>query len=90
MPRMAAVVRVEFELKQGQSEDAATTALNGGIGALKLAIERGITGNAQTGVVQGSVQASIVEQSLTLNGGQGSRRKKHGAIAPAVTGRSVH
>ena len=65
MPRMAAVVRIEFELKQGQSEDAATTALNGGIGALKLAIERGITGTAQTGVVQGSVQATIVEQSLT-------------------------
>ena len=65
MPRMAAVVRVEFELKQGLSEDMATTALAGGIGALKLAIERGITGTAQTGVVQGSVQANIIEQTLT-------------------------
>jgi hypothetical protein len=65
MPRMAAVVRVEFELKQGLSEDTATTALAGGIGALKLAIERGITGTGQTGVVQGSVQARIIEQSFT-------------------------
>jgi hypothetical protein len=63
-PPTTAVVHVEFELKQGQPEDAATTALNGGIGALKLAIERGITGTAQTAVVQGSVQANIVEQSL--------------------------
>ena len=39
MPRMAAVVRVKFELNQGQSENVA---LNAGIGALKLAIERGL------------------------------------------------
>jgi hypothetical protein len=65
MPRMAAVVRVEFELNQGQSEGVAFTALNGGIGALKLAIERGITGTAQTGVREGSVQAKIVEQTVT-------------------------
>jgi hypothetical protein len=30
-----------------------------------LAIERGITGTAQTGVVQGSVQTDIVEQTVT-------------------------
>ncbi len=65
MPRMAAVVRVEFELEQGLSEDTATTALAGGTGALKLAIERGITGTAQTGVVQGSVQGNIIEQTVT-------------------------
>jgi hypothetical protein len=62
---MTAVVRVEFELKQGQSDDTATTALAGGIGALKLAIERGITGIAQTGVREGSVQATIVEQTVS-------------------------
>jgi hypothetical protein len=62
---MTAVIRVEFELKQGQSEDVAVTALAGGIGALKLAIERGITGTAQTGVLEGSVQATIVEQTIT-------------------------
>ncbi len=65
MPRMAAVVRVEFEVKQGLPEDTAATALAGGIGALKLAIERGITGTAQTGVMQSSVQANIVEQIVT-------------------------
>ena len=61
---MTAVVRVEFELKQGH-EDAASTALARGIGAMKLAIERGITGTAQTGVREGSVQAKIVEQTVT-------------------------
>ena len=40
MPKMAAVVRVEFELKEGVPVDTATTALVGGIGAMKLAIER--------------------------------------------------
>ena len=65
MPKMTAIVRIEFELNQGQSGDVATTALNGGIGALKLAIERGITGTAQTGVREGSVQAKIVEQTVT-------------------------
>jgi hypothetical protein len=65
MPKMAAGIRVEFELKQGLPENTATTALAGGIGALKLAIERGITATAQTGVVQGSVRANIVEQTVT-------------------------
>ena len=64
MPTMTAVVRVQFELKQGQSEDVASVALKGGIGALKLAIERGITGTAQTGVLQGSVRAAVVEQEI--------------------------
>jgi hypothetical protein len=59
MPRMTALFRVEFELKQGQSEDVASAALVGGVGALKFAIERGITGTAQTGVLEGSVQAAI-------------------------------
>jgi len=65
MPRMAAVVRVEFEVKAGQPDGLAATAVVGGIGAMKLAIERGITGTAQTGVVQGSVLADIVEQTVT-------------------------
>ena len=65
MPRMAAIVRVEFEVKAGQPVELADTALVGGIGAMKLAIERGITGTAQTGVVQGSVLADIVEQTVT-------------------------
>jgi hypothetical protein len=43
----------------------AVTALTGGISALKLAIERGITGTAQTGVLEGSVQANIVERTIT-------------------------
>jgi hypothetical protein len=64
MPRMAALIRVEFEVKQGLPDDTAATALAGGIGALKLAIERGITGTGQTGVMQSSVQATIVEQTV--------------------------
>ena len=65
MPRMAAVVRVEFEVNAGQPDGLAATALVRGIGAMKLAIERGTTGTAQTGVVQGSVLADIVEQTVT-------------------------
>ncbi len=62
MPKMTAVINVEFELKQGQSQGVASA---GGIGALKLAIERGITGTVQTAVQEGSVQANIVEQTIT-------------------------
>jgi hypothetical protein len=65
MKKMSATVHVEFELNQGQPEESAHTALNGGVGALKLAIERGVTGASQTGVKQGSVQAQIVEKTIT-------------------------
>jgi hypothetical protein len=39
--------------------------LIGGVGALKLAIERGVTGAGQTGVKPGTVQANIVDQEIT-------------------------
>ena len=42
-------MQVEFELLEGQ-ENTANKALIGGVGALKLAIERGVTGTGQTGV----------------------------------------
>ena len=65
MAKMIAIVHVEFELLEGQANDTANTALIGGVGALKLAIERGVTGSAQTGVKPGTVQASIVDQEIT-------------------------
>ena len=65
MAKMTATVRVQFELLEGQ-ENTANKALIGGVGALKLAIERGVTGTGQTGVKPGTVQASIVDQEITL------------------------
>ena len=65
MMKMIATVRVEFELLEGQAKETANTALVGGIGALKLAIERGVTGTGQTGVKPGTVQANIVDQTIT-------------------------
>jgi hypothetical protein len=64
MTKMTATVHVEFELLEGQ-ESTADTALIGGVGALKLAIERGVTGTAQTGVKPGTVQAKIAERQIT-------------------------
>ena len=58
-------VHVEFELLEGQADNMANTALIGGVGALKLAIERGVTGTGQTGVKPGTVQANIVDQEIT-------------------------
>jgi hypothetical protein len=52
--KMAATVHVEFELLEGQANNTANTALIGGVGALKLAIERGVTGTGQTGVKPGT------------------------------------
>jgi hypothetical protein len=62
MTKMTATVQVEFELLEGQASNTADTAL---IGALKLAIERGVTGTGQTGVKPGTVQAKIVERQIT-------------------------
>jgi hypothetical protein len=63
--KMTATVHVEFELLEGQADNMANTALIGGVGALKLAIERGGTGTGQTGVKPGTVQANIVDQKIT-------------------------
>jgi hypothetical protein len=65
MTKMTATVQVEFELLEGQENNTANKALIGGVGALKLAIERGVTGTGQTGVKPGTVQASIVDQEFT-------------------------
>jgi hypothetical protein len=65
MTKITATVHVEFELSEGQANHMATTALIGGVGALKLAIERGVTGTGQTGVKTGTVQANIVDQEIT-------------------------
>jgi hypothetical protein len=63
MTKMTATVHVEFELLEGQANNTANTALS--VGALKLAIERGVTGTGQTGVKPGTVQANIVDQKIT-------------------------
>ena len=67
MAKMTATVHIEFELLEGQANDRANTALMGGVGALKLAIERGVTGTSQsqTGVKPGTVRANIVDQKIT-------------------------
>ena len=54
MTKMTATVHVEFELLEGQANNTANTALIGGVGSLKLAIERGVTGTGQTGVKPGT------------------------------------
>jgi hypothetical protein len=65
MAKMTATVHVEFELLEGQEFNTADTALIGGVGALKLAIERGVAGTGQTGVKPGTVQAKIAERQIT-------------------------
>jgi hypothetical protein len=47
MTKMTATVRVEFELLESQEPNTADAALIGGVGALKLAIERGVTGTSE-------------------------------------------
>ena len=57
-------MHVEFEILQGRANNTANTVLIGGA-ALKLAIERGVTGTGQTGVKPGTVQAKILDQKIT-------------------------
>ena len=71
MTKMTATVHVGFELLEGRADNMANTALIGGVGALKLAIERGVTGTGQTGVKTGTVQAGghhAQKRSLILRG----------------------
>jgi hypothetical protein len=56
-------VMVEFELLEGAST-CADMALIGGVSALRLAIERGVTGTGQTGVKPGTFQAKIPERQI--------------------------
>jgi hypothetical protein len=64
MTKMTATVHVEFELLEGQANNTANTALIGGVGTRKLAIERGVTGTGQTGVNPVTVQANIIGQKI--------------------------
>jgi hypothetical protein len=57
-------LQINHELLEGQESNIAETALIGGVGALKLAIERGVTGTSRTGVKPGTVQAKIAARTL--------------------------
>jgi hypothetical protein len=62
---LASATSSAASLLEGQGNNTANTALIGGVGALKLAIERGVTGTGQTGVKPGTVQANIVDQEIS-------------------------
>jgi len=62
MTKMKATIQVEFELQEGQPENAANAALRRGIGELRRAIEHGDIG--ATGVKKGSTRADIVKQKI--------------------------
>lgn len=55
------IVRITFEMQDGQPEGLARTVLTREAGQLKHAIERGL-GIAPTGVKSGSAEIEIVEQ----------------------------
>ncbi len=62
MSKFTVPVWVEFEIKDGHSNNAAHTAMLRGIEAMKSAMEYG-SGMTQTGVKPGSVRAEIADQA---------------------------
>jgi hypothetical protein len=62
--KVQATIDIEFEMNEGQPENAAKAALLRGLGDLRRGIEFG-TGNMPTGVKRGSVRADIVQEEMT-------------------------
>jgi hypothetical protein len=61
--KVTATIEVEFEMDQGQPENAANAALARGRGELQIAIEHGVQG-IRTGVKRGSARATITRQQI--------------------------
>jgi hypothetical protein len=61
--KVTATIEVEFEMDQGQPENAAYAALARGRGELQIAIEYGVQG-MPTGVKRGSARATITRQQI--------------------------
>jgi hypothetical protein len=61
--KVRATIEVEFELDEGQPENAARAALLRGLGDLRHGIEFG-SGGIPTGVKRGSTKAEIVSEHI--------------------------
>jgi hypothetical protein len=62
--KVRATVEIEFEMNEGQPENAARAALRRGLGNLTIGIELGV-GSMPTGVKRGSGRADIVQEEIT-------------------------
>jgi hypothetical protein len=62
--KVQATIDIEFEMNEGQPENAAKAALLRGLGDLRRSIEFGV-GNMPTGVKRGSVRADIAQEEMT-------------------------
>jgi hypothetical protein len=62
MSKFAVPVWVEFEIKEGQPENAAPMAILVGVAAMKTVMEQG-SGIGQTGVKPGSVRTDSARRS---------------------------
>jgi len=60
--QLTATIEIEFEMEDGQPENAAKAALARGVGELANSIERGLTG--RTGVKARSTKTKIVQQNI--------------------------
>ena len=63
--KVRATIDIEFEMNEGQSENAAKAALLRGLGELRCGVELGVGTGMPTGVKRGSVKADIVQEEIT-------------------------
>ena len=59
-----ATIEVEFEMNEGQPENAANAAIIRGLGSLSIGIERGSGAGLPTGVKPGSVRTKVVHKEI--------------------------
>jgi hypothetical protein len=63
--KVRATIDIEFEMTEGQPENAAEAALLRGLGDLRRGIEFGAGTGMSTGVKRASVRADIVQKAIT-------------------------
>jgi hypothetical protein len=63
--KVRATIDLEFEMNEGQPENAANAALQRGLGNLKIGIEFGVGSGMSTGVKRGSVRADVAQKEIT-------------------------
>lgn len=63
--KVRATIDIEFEMNEGQPENAAKAALLRALGDLRRGIEFGAGTGMPTGVKRGSVRADVVQEEMT-------------------------
>ena len=77
--KVRATINIEFEMNEGQPENAGRAALLRGLGGLRRDVEFG-TSSMQTGVRRGSVRADVVKEEIASLSERDSFAERNGDV----------